>query len=144
MLVYLDNCCFNRPFDDQTQMRVQLETEAKLGIQREIRSGKLQLAWSYMLDYENLSNPIEVRRENIQLWRWLAIVGTTQTSMIFERSREFHRLGFKKKDSIHLAAAHEMKCELFFTTDDGILKKRSLVDGVRVLNPIEYYADYHD
>jgi len=27
MLVYLDNCCFNRPFDDQSQLRVQLEAE---------------------------------------------------------------------------------------------------------------------
>jgi len=28
----MDNCCFNRPFDDQTQTRVRLETEAKLEI----------------------------------------------------------------------------------------------------------------
>lgn len=144
MLVYLDNCCFNRPFDDQAQMRVQLETEAKLGIQREIRSGKLRLAWSYMLDYENFSNPIEARRESIRRWRNLAVADTNQSSTILDGARTFHRLGFKKKDSIHLAAALEMKCELFFTTDDGILKRRSLVDGLRVLNPIEYYADFHD
>jgi len=31
--VYLDNCCFNRPFDDQNQVRVRIETEAKLFIQ---------------------------------------------------------------------------------------------------------------
>ena len=28
MIVYLDNCCYNRPFDDQTQERVHLESEA--------------------------------------------------------------------------------------------------------------------
>ena len=27
MRVYLDNCCYNRPFDDQTQLKVRLETE---------------------------------------------------------------------------------------------------------------------
>jgi len=26
--VYLDLCCLNRPFDDQTQERIRLETEA--------------------------------------------------------------------------------------------------------------------
>ena len=26
--VYLDNCCLSRPFDDQTQDRIRLETEA--------------------------------------------------------------------------------------------------------------------
>lgn len=30
MRVYLDNCSFNRPFDDQTQIKISLETEAKL------------------------------------------------------------------------------------------------------------------
>ncbi|MFN0197095.1 MAG: PIN domain protein, partial [Planctomycetaceae bacterium] len=34
MRIYLDNCCFNRPFDDQRQIRVRLETEAKLCIQQ--------------------------------------------------------------------------------------------------------------
>ena len=27
--VYLNNCVFNRPFDDQSQIRIKLETEAK-------------------------------------------------------------------------------------------------------------------
>ena len=30
MRVYLDNCCYNRPFDDQGQLKVLLETLAKL------------------------------------------------------------------------------------------------------------------
>jgi hypothetical protein len=28
MKIYLDVCCLNRPFDDQTQDRIRLETEA--------------------------------------------------------------------------------------------------------------------
>ena len=30
--IYLDNCCFNRPYDDQEQITVRLESEAKLEI----------------------------------------------------------------------------------------------------------------
>jgi hypothetical protein len=37
--VYLDNCSFNRPFDDQMQLKVILETEAKQFIQRQILTG---------------------------------------------------------------------------------------------------------
>ena len=33
MRIYLDNCCYNRPYDDQSQMRVFLESQAKLHIQ---------------------------------------------------------------------------------------------------------------
>ena len=40
MRVYLDNCCYNRPFDEQAQLSVHLETEAKLEIQRQMRSGE--------------------------------------------------------------------------------------------------------
>ena len=28
--IYIDTCCLNRPFDDQTQDRIHLETEAIL------------------------------------------------------------------------------------------------------------------
>ena len=53
MKIYLDNCCYNRPFDDQSQMKIHLETQAKLYIQAKIKEGIYDLVWSYILDYEN-------------------------------------------------------------------------------------------
>jgi hypothetical protein len=32
MKLYLDSCCYNRPYDDQTQERIHLEGEAVLAI----------------------------------------------------------------------------------------------------------------
>ena len=61
MKIYLDNCCFNRPFDDQSQIRIRLEAEAKLKIQIDIQDGKFELVWSYILDAENEANPFEER-----------------------------------------------------------------------------------
>jgi hypothetical protein len=61
MRIYLDNCCLNRPFDDQRQARIRLEAEAKLCIQQQVREGRIELAWSYMLDFENAANPFEER-----------------------------------------------------------------------------------
>jgi len=46
MRLYLDNCMFNRPFDDQSNIKILLETEAKLKIQENIRLGIHELAWS--------------------------------------------------------------------------------------------------
>jgi hypothetical protein len=57
MRIYLDNCYFNRPYDEQNNMNIYLETEAKLYIQNKIKNGVLELAWSYVLDYENDNNP---------------------------------------------------------------------------------------
>lgn len=66
MRLYLDNCTFNRPFDDQSNIKIVLETEAKLKIQENIRLGIYELAWSYVLDYENSQNPFRGRREQIK------------------------------------------------------------------------------
>ena len=52
MLIYLDLCCFNRPYDDQTQLRIRLETEAKLALQDKVRTGACRLLWSAVLDLE--------------------------------------------------------------------------------------------
>jgi hypothetical protein len=43
MIVYLDNCVFNRPFDRQDMLSVQLETAAKLFVQDYVRQGKINL-----------------------------------------------------------------------------------------------------
>jgi len=48
MLIYLDNCAFNRPYDSPTQVRIVNEANAKMAIQRAIASGKLELAISFL------------------------------------------------------------------------------------------------
>ncbi len=37
--IYLDACCLNRPFDDQTQARIRLEAEAVLIILTQCQMG---------------------------------------------------------------------------------------------------------
>ena len=63
MKVYLDLCCFNRPFDDQSQLLVRLQTEAKLAIQESIRSRSHTLIWSAILDLENIEIPDSERKD---------------------------------------------------------------------------------
>ena len=62
---YLDNCCYNRPYDDQTQIRISLETQAKLYIQDLIKNGKISLVTSYILEYENSKNRFLHKRNAI-------------------------------------------------------------------------------
>ncbi len=64
-LFYLDNCCFNRPYDDQNHQKILLETEAKLNIQQKITIGEIELVWSYILDFENNENPNDMIRNAI-------------------------------------------------------------------------------
>jgi predicted nucleic acid-binding protein len=138
MRIYLDVCCFNRPFDDQRQLRVRLEAEAKLVIQEKIRAGELELAWSYMMDFENEANPFAERTSSIASWRALAKSDISESVDILTRARSLSQKGVRSMDSLHLACAIELRCDVFVSTDDGILRKNSVVKEIAILNPIDY------
>lgn len=72
--IYLDNCCFNRPYDNQENIKVQIETESKLYIQRKIKESQYSLVWSYILEYENQSNPYVIRKEEILEWKKISTI----------------------------------------------------------------------
>ncbi len=99
MRVYLDNCCFNRPFDDQSKIRTRLEAEAKLHIQEKIQQKRLELVWSYILDYENLMNPFAERKNAIQKWKQHATVDTGETQDILDKAKTLKERGLKSKDA---------------------------------------------
>jgi hypothetical protein len=54
MLLYLDSCCFNRPFDDLSQISVRLESEAVEWILEESRTSRFTIVTS---DYQIISLP---------------------------------------------------------------------------------------
>lgn len=88
MRIYLDNCCFNRPFDDQSQIRIRLESEAKLKIQDDIIEGSINFVWSYILEAENTANPFEERERAIREWRQHAIMNIKENSAILEKAKD--------------------------------------------------------
>lgn len=142
MRVYLDNCCFNRPFDDQGSLTVRLETEAKLHVQDLIRIGQLTLGWSYILDYENAANPYEERRQEIQQWDALADVFTEETPHILTDMNRCITAGLKPIDALHVACAITLECEVFLTVDKGIHKKKRKISGIRIMNPIDFMVEW--
>jgi hypothetical protein len=60
MRIYLDMCCLKRPFDDQSQPRIRLETEAVLALLA-AESATVDFIRSPDLRLENRQNPIRVR-----------------------------------------------------------------------------------
>ena len=141
MRVYLDNCCFNRPFDNQRQARVRLEAEAKLCIQEHLRSGTLEFAWSYMLDFENNANPFEERRTTISTWQRHATIDVEETITILQHANGLVALGLKAKDALHIACAVTGECTYFVTTDDDILKHGKNLQDITVIDPAAFVRE---
>jgi len=118
MKIYLDYCCFNRPFDDHKQVRIRLEAESKLYIQKCILEGKYQLVWSYILDYENSVNPYQERQRVISIWKNHSVSDIEETEAVKKKANSLNKIGLRAKDSIHLACAIIAGCSYFLTTDD--------------------------
>ena len=142
MKVYLDNCCFNRPFDDQSSLIIHLETEAKLHVQELIRQGLIELTWSFILDYENGVNPFEEVRNRIAEWKNLAVADCDLSDEIAMKANELMGLGLKQKDAAHIACAIHLGTDYFLTTDKKVLNKP--IQGIKVINPIEFIREYSD
>jgi len=120
--IYLDLCCFNRPHDDRGQVRIRLETEAKLVLQQKVREGACELLWSSILDYENSRNPFDERLLAIRQWRALAVAHVMADAGVIERARAFVAAGMMEYDALHVASAVAGEAGVFVTADDRLLK----------------------
>ena len=136
MKVYLDNCCFNRPYDDQTHIKVEVETKAKLYIQSLITEGTIDLVWSYMLDFENSKNNHPQKAIAIQKWQALSVLDVDESSEIIAVSKEIQATGVKPADSLHVACAVCSEADCFLTVDKRLLKYKS--DRIIICDPVEF------
>ena len=136
MRIYLDQCAYNRPFDDQNNIKIQLETSAKLHIQDQIKQGKYDLVWSYMSDFENNNNPFIENKKSIQLWENIAKLKCKSTKKILLRGNSIITKGIRANDALHIACAIESQCEYFITTDNGLTSKK--LKEIQIINPIDF------
>ncbi|MGS0756489.1 PIN domain protein [Roseateles sp. GG27B] len=140
MLIYLDLCCFNRPYDDQSQVRVRLETEAKLSLQDKVRSGGCQLVWSAVLDLENSKNPYIEHMQAIAQWRALASNHVMAGPDVMTIAAQLVAGGVHNFDALHVASAVVGKAELFITTDDRLLKRVQHLKSIKAVFPADALA----
>ena len=95
--LYLDNCSFNRPYDDQSLLKNYLEAEAKIYIQNEILKKKFDLVWSYIMDYEVSFNPFLDRKNQILKWKSIATVDIDESEKIIARANIIMNKNNRKK-----------------------------------------------
>jgi hypothetical protein len=142
MKIYLDICSYNRPFDDQTQMKIHLETESKLYIQAGAREGKFLLVWSYMLDFENDDNPYEEKKNAIAPWKEIAVEYCSSSDEILTLGHKIMAHGIKAKDALHIACAIMSHCDYFVTTDKKLINKS--INEIKIVNPIDFVRETED
>ena len=141
MLIYLDNCCFNRPYDDQTYEKIFLETQAKLYIQKNILTGKYMLVWSYILQFENDENPYINRKHEIRKWKNQASQFVMASENIIIKAKEYQAVGLHVKDALHCACAFSVRANYVITTDKQLIKAAQNMAELNVVNPLTFIQE---
>lgn len=139
MKIYLDVCCLNRPFDDQTQDRIHLESEAIITILKNIQENNWVWFGSSVVLFEINQTP-NLDRKN----RLLKLCDQFSDFIkldeeIYTISEKLKKSGFKSYDSLHLACAKKANIDAFLSTDDKLVKKaiqKTSIITFRVSNPL--------
>jgi hypothetical protein len=142
MRLYVDLSCFNRPFDDQGQERIRLETEAVLLILTRIVEGKDTLLWSWVMSFENDNHPRPDRRDEIAVWEARSERSVDVSGRLQQRARQIAQLGIPALDAAHLAAAEIGGADIVLTCDDLMIRRAARFGlPLRVLNPVAYLTE---
>ncbi|NBD15677.1 MAG: PIN domain-containing protein [Cyanobacteria bacterium] len=141
--IYLDACCFNRPFDDLRQTRIYLEAEAVMIILQECELGQWQLINSTALKAElNQIRDLE-KLQALQKILEIATIQVTHNNQLYQRAFQFQEMGFRAYDAFHLASAESSKADVFLSTDDRLIKKaRRYTQKIQVAvdNPAQWLS----
>ena len=141
MKIYLDVSCLNRPFDDQTQSRIRLESEGVTIILAECERGTWEHVSSEMAKIEIAAMPDADRRARVEL---LLPPGKDLLKLnehLFARADALQAIGFKPADAVHVAAAESTAADVFLSCDDRLCRlarRRRAELHVRVLNPLDW------
>jgi predicted nucleic acid-binding protein len=141
--IYLDVCTFNRPFDDQNQLKIKLETEAKLFIQQGILTGSYELVWSYIIEYENNQNRFFDRRNAIYDWKNIAKIHCIENDKIIEYAENIKKItNIRTKDALHIACSVYANSDYLVTTDRQLFNLK--LNDIKIINPLVFLNEIEE
>jgi predicted nucleic acid-binding protein len=142
--IYLDTCCYNRPFDDLSQSIVRLEAEAKRYVQSLIKYSMINLTYSYISLYEIENNPYEYRKRHVLdfLSNASVYIEEVKKDDVRKIGLGIIKTGIKSLDALHIACAVLARCDYFLTTDKRILKYKT--NEIKILNVFDFVIGWKE
>ncbi len=143
MRIYLDACSLQRPMDDRSQPRVNIEAEAVLTILSLVEAGDLELLSSEALQIETAHIPDGLRRVRTHEILALASCVLEINDEIEALAKTFVELAIKPMDALHLASASLTKADYFCTCDDKLLRKCKKLKSLntKAVSPLQLIAE---
>ena len=141
--LYLDNCCYNRPFDDLTQEKVNLEASAIETILKKHINNEIEIYKSAAIDFEISKINYENKRRQVEdLYDSMDLKEIMYSKEIKQRAIALKQYNIKDMDALHLAFAESENVDYFITTDKILINcsKRANLN-FKVINPIEFVME---
>lgn len=140
MRLYLDTSVYNRPFDDQSQAKIFLETQAIMLILQAIENQQLELVSSNVLEYENSRNSDWERAKAVEFYLSLAQIRQIANELIRQRAKELEQNGVKPIDALHVACAEATNSDYFLTCDRRLINRCKGIT-LPVINPADFIVE---
>jgi predicted nucleic acid-binding protein len=144
MKIYLDLCVYNRPFDDQGQPRIVVETVEFMFLLEKAINKEMTIINSFVLEYENSKSPLIDRRDKIEDLLKIASDYVRYSERLENRAEEIEKRGFMAMDALHIACAEAAKSDFFITCDDLLLRKGKANKDklkVRIVGLMEFFSE---
>ncbi|MBW4650024.1 MAG: PIN domain-containing protein [Kastovskya adunca ATA6-11-RM4] len=138
--VYLDTSAYNRPFDDQTQPKIFLETQAVVIILQMVEAKAVELISSSVLEYENDRNPHPINQEAMSRYLQLAELRQEVDEAIRQKAEDLEQNGLKAIDALHVACAEAINSDYFITCDKRLINRCSGLT-MKVMNPADFVLE---
>jgi predicted nucleic acid-binding protein len=145
--VYLDVSCLNRPFDDQSQMRIRLEADAVMLILERCDCGDWQQVSSEIAQIEIAAMPENERRARVQLLLPDEKAIRRLSEDVQERATNLQKRGFKPADALHVGAAEKLEADVLLSCDDRLCRlarRHRRLLNVEVVNPLDWLKEIGD
>ncbi|MFN6498957.1 MAG: PIN domain-containing protein [Nostoc sp. DedQUE01] len=135
--VYLDTSIYNRPFDDQTQPKIFLETQAVILILQMVEARLIELVSSSVVDYENSRNPFVANQQSMERYLQIATLRVLVDENIRMRAEQLEQQGIKSIDALHVACAEAAQSDYFITCDRRLINRCQTLSLI-VINPNDF------
>ncbi|MGF1990431.1 MAG: PIN domain-containing protein [Nostoc sp. ZfuVER08] len=132
--VYLDTSIYNRPFDDQTQPKIFLETQAVILILQMVEANLIELVSSSVLEYKNSRNSFVVNQQSMERYLQMASLRVLIDENIRNRAEQLEKEGIKSIDALHVACAEASQSDYFITCDRRLINRCHNL-SLTVINP---------
>lgn len=141
--LYLDNCCYNRPFDNLEQEKISLEFNAIESIFTKKANKEIEIYKSMAIEFELSKIKNDNKRRQVEdLLDSMDLIEIEYSQAIKNRAIELINYNIKDMDALHIAFAESRHIDYFITTDKLLINSSKRVKlNIKIINPVEFIME---